>query len=86
MRRAQRWRRLGRALTPWGAAVITFHSLEDGLVKTRFTNLQREGAGGRTFRRCGAKHMTATEAEVAENRRARSAKLRVLEAAPPVER
>ena len=71
-------------------AVITFHSLEDRLVKQLFR--AHEGrevslqAGGVRWegvepkvRRINRKPICATEEEVAQNPRARSAKLRVVE-------
>lgn len=78
-------------LRPGGRlAVITFHSLEDRLVKTLFRNHEgREESlyeGGSLWRgdepRCSRvtrKPVTASEAECAGNPRARSAKLRILE-------
>lgn len=77
-----------RALAPGGwLAVVTFHSLEDRVVK-RFLQL-RSGAAPRASRhapeaevvaagfRLGAKAVSASEAEVAANPRARSARLRL---------
>lgn len=77
-------RRRGRA------AVISFHSLEDRRVKQRFRELVRECTcppewpmcrceGKSEFRLLTRKPVTATETEIAENPRARSAKLRVIE-------
>lgn len=54
-------------------AVISFHSLEDGLVKRDFR--RREAAG--LYRICTKKPVVANAEEVARNPRARSAKLRV---------
>jgi 16S rRNA (cytosine1402-N4)-methyltransferase len=80
-----------RLLKPGGRlAVITFHSLEDRIVKQlflrhagRWENLQ---AGGRRWdgeqpavRLIGRKPVTASEQELNENPRARSAKLRTIE-------
>jgi 16S rRNA (cytosine1402-N4)-methyltransferase len=64
---------------PWlhaGArvGVISFHSLEDRLVKHAFASLERRGLAERRTR----KPVEAAAAEVAENPRARSAKLRVV--------
>jgi len=54
-------------------AIISFHSLEDRLVKNDFR--QNEQAG--TYRVVTKKPIGPTRAEVGENRRARSAKLRI---------
>jgi 16S rRNA (cytosine1402-N4)-methyltransferase len=79
-------------LAPGGrCAIISFHSLEDRLVKHRFrdlawtTSLPRglaEKAGERVEPVCELvtrKAIVASEAEVAQNPRARSARLRVCE-------
>ena len=55
------------------AAVISFHSLEDRLVKHAMAEWESEGLGERLTR----KPVEPTDAEVAANRRARSAKMRV---------
>lgn len=55
-------------------AVISFHSLEDRIVKEFFKNKLKEGANILT-----KKPVTAGEQEILENPRARSAKLRVVE-------
>lgn len=78
-----------RALKPGGRlAVVTFHSLEDRIVK-RFLQLRSgQGGGGSRhapeivqdaprFRPVTRRAITADEAELAANPRARSAKLRV---------
>lgn len=63
-------------LAPQGrAAIITFHSLEDRMVKRAFQEAQRSGWGQMLTK----KPVVASEAEQAENPRARSAKLRALE-------
>jgi 16S rRNA (cytosine1402-N4)-methyltransferase len=55
-------------------AVISFHSLEDRIVKEFFKKLGEEGA-----RILTKKPITAGDQEIAENPRSRSAKLRVIE-------
>lgn len=63
-------------LSPCGRiAVITFHSIEDRLVKRQFLEWERNGEG----RRANKKPIAASMNEVKENPRARSAKLRVIE-------
>lgn len=69
-------------------AVITFHSLEDRIVKRHFydwcgRSLTRDDAQPRQLKTVRAtlvtrKPITATEAEISSNSRARSAKLRIL--------
>lgn len=54
--------------------VISFHSKEDALVKSFFRKMA--GAGARLIT---PKPITAGEAEIEENRRSRSAKMRILE-------
>jgi 16S rRNA (cytosine1402-N4)-methyltransferase len=56
-------------------AVISFHSLEDRVVKLQFLEFANEGQGKILTK----KPVVATEAEIKENKRARSAKLRVIE-------
>lgn len=67
---------LEQIVRPGGrAAVLTFHSLEDRLVKNRFKELAKSGAW-----KLVNKHALSPEyEEVRQNRRARSAKLRVIE-------
>jgi 16S rRNA (cytosine1402-N4)-methyltransferase len=63
-------------LSPGGRiAVITFHSIEDRIVKDMFLEWQREGAGNRITR----SPKKPTKEELSSNPRARSAKLRVIE-------
>jgi 16S rRNA (cytosine1402-N4)-methyltransferase len=85
-----------RRLAPGGRlAVVSFHSLEDRIVKTFLAARARAAAGSRhlpettalapSFTLVGRKPVLPSEAETAANPRARSAKLRVAErtAAPP---
>ena len=55
--------------------VISFHSLEDRIVKRAFVTFEQEGLGKIITK----KPIEATEDELGENRRSRSAKLRVFE-------
>ena len=55
-------------------AVITFHSLEDRIVKQYFKSIEN-----RTIKLINKKPIIASEAELESNPRARSAKLRVVE-------
>lgn len=65
-------------LTPGGrVAVITFHSIEDRIVKSMFRDAAHSGMG--TV--CTKKPVSPSEEEVARNPRSRSAKLRVFEKA-----
>lgn len=65
-----------RVLTPGGRlAIITFHSIEDRLVKEAFRELERAGDAVRI----GKKPQKPTQDELTANPRARSAKLRVIE-------
>ena len=68
-------------LSPEGRlAVISFHSLEDRIVKTSYLALCENPVSGEPgFRRVNKKVIRPSDGEVAENRRSRSAKLRVLE-------
>lgn len=62
-------------LAPGGRmAVISFHSLEDRIVKTFFKGLKAKEASILTKR-----PLTASAQEIAENSRSRSAKMRVIE-------
>lgn len=56
-------------------AIISFHSLEDRLVKRRFIELKQTG----NFEVLTKSPVIATRQEVWENRRSRSAKLRVIQ-------
>lgn len=57
------------------AAVLTFHSLEDRLVKNRFKELAAQGE----WKLVNKKVIVPSYREICQNRRARSAKLRVIE-------
>lgn len=59
-------------------AIIAFHSLEDRIVKTRFREMEKQGKGVVLTK----KPITATEEEIRQNPRSRSAKLRGFEMAP----
>lgn len=64
------------ALAPSGRiAVISFHSLEDRIVKQYFNELKEKGIGKVLTK----KPLTASEEEIKENPRSRSAKLRIIE-------
>lgn len=56
-------------------AIITFHSIEDRLVKQRFRTLAQHGA----VTLVNKKPIVSSESELKDNPRARSAKLRVVE-------
>ena len=58
-------------------AVISFHSLEDRIVKHTLRSLQAAGDPGLTIRT--KRPIVPSEAEVEKNPRARSAKLRAAE-------
>ena len=63
-------------LNPSGRlAVISFHSLEDRIVKNFFRDKAKEG----TAKLINKKPITPSEGEIATNPRSRSAKLRILE-------
>ena len=73
--------RAAARLAPGGRlAVISFHSLEDRVVKHTLRALQASGEGGITIRT--KRPVVPTESEVERNPRARSAKLRAAEKAP----
>lgn len=55
-------------------SVISFHSLEDRIVKNFFTEKQRSGEGELLFKN----HIAPTDEEIKENPRSASAKLRTL--------
>lgn len=59
-------------------AIISFHSLEDRMVKRAYKHWQQEGWG----RILTKKPVVATDEEIAQNPRSRSAKLRVFEWGP----
>ena len=60
-------------------AIISFHSLEDRIVKRAFARLIDRGLGARLTKR----PITATDSEIAANPRARSAKLRAVKVGAP---
>ena len=60
-------------------AVISFHSLEDRIVKYFFRDLAKDDGGSASFSIITRKPMIAGESELAANPRARTAKLRVIE-------
>ena len=63
-------------LAPGGRiAVITFHSIEDRIVKQLFVQWEKEEGGKRVTK----KPLTPTDEELSHNPRARSAKLRVIQ-------
>jgi 16S rRNA (cytosine1402-N4)-methyltransferase len=65
-----------KVLKPGGRlVVISFHSLEDRIVK----DAMREGAKGGTYTLLMKKPLTASEEEIEKNPRSRSAKMRVAE-------
>ena len=78
-------------LNPGGRfAIITFHSLEDRMVKQKFADFAKSCTCPPDFPVCicgkkprgtlvSRKPITPTEKELAENRRSRSAKLRIVE-------
>lgn len=69
-------------LSPGGRlAVISFHSLEDRIVKRFFRDLER-GEGEKQWQRVNKKVIIPSDEEQKNNPRSRSAKLRVLERLP----
>ncbi|NCC62597.1 MAG: 16S rRNA (cytosine(1402)-N(4))-methyltransferase, partial [Verrucomicrobiae bacterium] len=58
---------------PCRVIVVSYHSLEDRVVKHRFRSWKQEGLGREVTR----KPLIPTEAEIEGNYKARSAKLRV---------
>jgi 16S rRNA (cytosine1402-N4)-methyltransferase len=66
----------GRLLAGARLAVISFHSLEDRIVKHTFRALEKTGESLRILTR---RPLTAGDEELGRNARARSAKLRVIE-------
>jgi 16S rRNA (cytosine1402-N4)-methyltransferase len=63
-------------LAPGGRiAVITFHSIEDRIVKRRFASWEKDGVGTRVNK----KAIGPSDEEIAANPRSRSAKLRVIQ-------
>jgi 16S rRNA (cytosine1402-N4)-methyltransferase len=74
-----------RYLAPGGRMVIiSFHSLEDRIVKTSFRELSAGGVDGQDplFQILTKKPVSPDESEVAQNPRARSAKLRAIQRIP----
>jgi 16S rRNA (cytosine1402-N4)-methyltransferase len=69
-------RAAGRLLAGARLAVITFHSLEDRVVKHAFRALEASGGALRVVTK---RPLTPADEEVARNPRARSAKLRAIE-------
>lgn len=71
----------GDIVGPGGrVAIIAFHSLEDRIVKTRFREMEKMKMG----RIVTKKPITATEEEIRQNPRSRSAKLRAFEFSLPL--
>ncbi|MCX5782968.1 MAG: 16S rRNA (cytosine(1402)-N(4))-methyltransferase RsmH [Elusimicrobia bacterium] len=67
---------ISKIIAPSGRlAIITFHSLEDRLVKHYFRELAKNGG----WKLANKKPLTADKNEISQNPRSRSAKLRVIE-------
>ncbi len=60
-------------------AIISFHSLEDRMVKETFRSLTNENSSPKQFSLLTKKPVVPSDAEQSENPRSRSAKLRVIE-------
>ena len=74
----QALREATNVLAPHGRlAVISYHSLEDRIVKTFFSAKGGSASGGKTFKVLTKKPITPNAEEIATNPRSRSAKLRV---------
>jgi 16S rRNA (cytosine1402-N4)-methyltransferase len=70
---------LPKLMLPGGiAAIMTFHSLEDRIVKQVFADFEVEYG----WKKLTKKPIVADEAELAENSRSRSAKLRMMQVSP----
>lgn len=69
---------LPKILAPGGVAVfLSFHSVEDRLIKNRFRELAHQDSSPR-FKLLNKKPAVASEGEINDNRRSRSAKLRAI--------
>ena len=72
-----------KILAPGGKIItISYHSLEDRIVKTRFRKWQEEGLGRAKPR----KAITPSETEIENNHKSRSAKLRIFESETEISR
>ncbi len=70
-----------KVICPGGKVLaISYHSLEDRIVKTKFRKWESEGVGRSKPR----KALTPTEAEIERNYKSRSAKLRIFESATEI--
>ena len=72
---------IAERLNPHGGrlCVITFHSLEDRIVKQAFQKMSKEGLSEKKYILPIKKPLEACIQEIRKNRRSRSAKLRVIE-------